>query len=415
MNKNNPTILQINVTANSGSTGRIAEQINQLARAQGFKTYLAYGRSMQPGRSEFIHVGNRWNVYEHYLEGRLFDNDGLASRLTTRKFIRQIQAIQPDIIHLHNLHGHWLNYRILFEYLNTLNIPIVWTTHDPWPFTGCGHFSMVNCYRWCEGGCTNGCPRKNFSGIKKLIEKTEKHFLLKKRLFTQIKNLTIVANSKWMESVAKRSYLCDKSIVTILNGVDVQAFKPKYLPEVLNKYGINNMHYVVGVATAWDKRKGIEDYKKLAERCGNIRKVVLVGMNSKQAEQLKKFDIITIPKTESVEELAAIYTGSDVVLNLSYEESFGLTSVEGYACGKPTVVYNCTASPELIENDNTGRIVEPGDIDAIIKAIEDLTQKDRIVVSTACRQLALSKYDKDISYSSYISLYNDLLNRKVKG
>ena len=141
-----PILLQINVTANWGSTGKIAEQINQVAQKQGWTTYLAYGRNVQPCTSELIHVGNQFQVYEHYAEHRLFDNDGLASRVATKQLVREIKKIKPDIIHLHNIHDHWLNYRILFEYLNTLDTPVVWTQHDCWSFTGgCGYFTLIKC------------------------------------------------------------------------------------------------------------------------------------------------------------------------------------------------------------------------------------------------------------------------------
>ena len=217
--KTRPILLQINATANIGSTGRIAEQLNQLAENQGWQTYIAYGRDMLPCKSRLIHVGGRWQVREHYLESVILDNDGLASRLATHRLVRQIAKIQPAVIHLHNIHGHWVNYKILIEYLSKLDIPIIWTTHDPWPFTGCGHFSIYNCFRWREGGCTNGCPRKKDHFLKRLFEKTEKHFLLKRELIESIKNLTIVPNSKWMERMVRQSYLKNRRIVTILNGI----------------------------------------------------------------------------------------------------------------------------------------------------------------------------------------------------
>ena len=408
--KNRKVLLQINVTANSGSTGRIAEQINQLARTQGWDTYLAYGRAMQPCDSTLIKVGNKWQVYEHYIEAKLFDNDGWASRIATRKFIRVIKKLNPDIIHLHNLHGHWLNCKMLFEYLNTIDTPIVWTTHDPWPFTGCGHFSLVDCYKWRDGGCTNNCPRKHLPSLFRMCEKTKKHFDEKKKLISSLRNLTIVPNSRWMESVAKQSYLKDRRINLILNGVDVNAFQPLHSFEVLKKYHLDGIDYVVGVATSWSARKGLEDYKVLASQLKNKAKIVLVGMNGKQAELMARLGIITIPRTENISELAAIYTGSIAVLNLSYEESFGLTSVEGYACGRPTIVYNRTASPELVENSQTGRVVEPRDIAAIIHAIDEFKSKNQLELSRQCRELAVSVYDKKESYGNYIRLYEELLN-----
>lgn len=407
-----PKILQINVTANSGSTGRIAEQINCLARGKGFETYLAYGRDMQPSDSKLIYVGNKWQVYEHYFESRFFDNDGLASRHSTRELVKRIKEIKPDIIHIHNLHGHWLNYKILFEYLGNLSIPIVWTTHDPWPFTGCGHFSLLDCYKWRDGGCKNNCPRKQSSFFLRIFEKTEKHFIQKKELISSIKNLTIVPNSRWMESVARQSYLKDRPIKLIHNGIDINAFQPIQSQAILKKYQLEGIEYVVGVASSWGARKGLEDYKLLARKLDNKTRIVLVGISGKMADEMKNYGIITIPRTENISELAAIYTGSIAVLNLSYEESFGLTSVEGYACGRPTIVYNCTASPELVESHRTGRVVEPRDITGILAAISDFRGTDQTVLRNQCRDLAVSKYNIEESYANYIKLYEELLNEQ---
>lgn len=409
--KKNPIVLQVNVTANSGSTGRIAEQINILAQSRGWQIYFAYGRDMQPCKSKLIHVGNKWSVYEHYLESEIFDNDGLASRLSTRKFVREIARINPDIIHLHNIPGHWINYKILFEYLNTLNTPIVWTTHDPWPFTGCGHFSVFDCYRWRDGGCTNGCPRKKNHPLKMLFEKTEKHFLLKRDLIMSNKNLTIVPNSKWMEDMVRQSYLKNNKIVTILNGIDIDTFKPYENKAVLRKFGIDKCHYVVGVASVWYKNKGVDDYKKLALKLGERIKIVMVG-GGLDSSELAKYGITVVSRTEDVKELTAIYTGAELVLNLSYQESFGLTSVEGYGCGRPTVVYNCTASPELVVGGKTGCIVEPGDIDGLVKAIEELMLMNQRELSEECRQRAEDYYDKNKKYMQYIELYETLLQAK---
>lgn len=402
-------LLQINVNANCGSTGRIAEQINMLARNCGWQTYIAYGRDVLPSKSDLIYVGGRLNVYEHYLEGLLFDNDGLASRIVTRKFIKTLKKLHPDIIQLHNIHGHWLNYELLFEYLNTLEIPIVWTMHDPWPFGCRGYFSAVDCYKWRDDGCTQDCPLIKGKKCPVFFESTSRQFELKRKLFTATKNMTIVSNSKWMEQMVKQGYLSCHHQTTILNGIDIDLFKPNNDIQVLKKYGISNTHYVVGVAAQWTERKHPGDYKKLSMLVKDKYKVVMVGPDGKLARDLQNHGIITIPKTENLNDLTAIYTGADVILNLSYEESFGLTSVEGYACGRPTIVYNCTASPELVGDNSTGRILEPGDIAGVARAIDVLRSMNQQEISIACRKRAIEKYDMNKSFAQYIALYKNLL------
>ena len=283
-----PSLFQINVTANSGSTGRIAEQINQAAAAQGWDTYLAYGRNVQPCESKLIHVGNMLQVYEHYAEHRLFDNDGLASRLATQQLVNKIKRIKPDVIHLHNIHDHWLNYKVLFEYLNTLDTPIVWTQHDCWAFTGgCAHFSLSGCYRWRDGGCTQGCPQKRRMKLWRCFEQTERHFRLKRQLFTGTKNMVIVPVSHWLEGELRNGFLKEKRIQTIYNGVDTNVFCPQdNIDDKLVKYNLRSVKYILGVATAWSDRKGFSDYCKLSKVLQADVKIVLVGLDEKKSNWL---------------------------------------------------------------------------------------------------------------------------------
>lgn len=396
-------VFQINVTANWGSTGRIAEQINVLARKKGWSTFIAYGRYSNPSESDLIHVGSDMEVYEHYLEYRIADNDGLASRKATRKLIKKISEIKPDIIHLHNIHDHWLNYGILFNYLNTLDIPIVWTQHDCWSFTGgCGYYTVNKCTKW-QMGCYR-CPLKK--GLLPLKDQTYRHYELKKELFNKIKNLTLVPVSHWLEGEIRKSFLANKHIRVIYNGIDTSIFHPSD-SMFKQKYGIENKFLLVGVATVWSERKGLNDYLKLSNLLPDNIVMLLVGLSKKQIIHLPK-GIIGIERTNNVEELADIYSGSDVVLNLSYEETFGLTTVEGFACGTPGIVYNATASPELITPE-TGIVVETGDIQGVADAVKQMLMNGKKSYSVACRKRAEEYFDKNDRYKDYIYLYEDLL------
>ena len=146
-----PKLLQLNVTSNWGSTGIIAEECNSVARTHGWETYFAYGRYSNPSKSRVIGPNAQWDVYEHFLENRLFDNEGLASRGATRRLVEHIKEIQPDIIHLHNIHDHWLNYQILFEYLNHSDIKVVWTFHDLRQNVVIVLFQEVKCFLLSKG------------------------------------------------------------------------------------------------------------------------------------------------------------------------------------------------------------------------------------------------------------------------
>ena len=405
------TLLQINVTANSGSTGKIAEQINQLAQSLGWNTYFAYGRNMQPCKSTLLRTGNKLQVYEHYAEHRLFDNDGLASRLATHQLVKRIKEISPDIIHLHNIHDHWLNYRILFEFLNTLDIPIVWTQHDCWAFTGgCAYFSLRNCYRWRDGGCKDGCPMK----ARRIFEKTTKHFQLKQNLFTSTKNLTLVPVSYWLEDLERQSFLNCHNIVTIHNGIDISKFHPTDSSSVRRKYGIGDGKYVIGVASVWSKRKGFDDYIRLSHLIPKEIKIVLVGLNAELLKKAEENDIIGIPRTEDVGELAALYSGAMMFLNLTYEDNYPTTNLEAMACGTPILTYRTGGSVEAVTHD-AGWIAAQGDIDAVAKLVEDWAMSIEIVpvieteMRRKCRERAEREFNKEDRYADYLKLYNALL------
>lgn len=406
-------LFQINVTANWGSTGKIADQINALAYNKGWNTYIAYGRFSNNSASQLFKIGSDLSVYEHYAEHIIFDNDGLASRKATHKLVQIIEDIKPDIIHLHNIHDHWLNYKILFEYLNTLDTPIVWTQHDCWSFTGgCGYFSILGCEQW-KTICTDRCPLRMRPFTRHIINRAKKHYELKKELFCATKNLTLVSVSQWLEGMLKESFLKDKQIDTIHNGVDISVFKPlDSVGDILNKYGLEGSMYVVAAATAWSDRKGFNDYCRLSEKIPSGVKMVLVGLTENQCQEAAKYGIIGILRTENLRELVALYNGASIVMNLSYEETFGLTTVEGFACGTPSIVYNATASPELVTSD-TGIIVEVGDIEGVARAVVEILEKGKATYSSVCRKRAEVNYDKDKKFQEYLDLYEEILKNKV--
>lgn len=397
-----PTLLQINATANWGSTGKIAEQIGKLAISKGWESYIAYGRDCNSSESKLIRIGSKYDVYEHYFENRFLDKEGLASRRATKAFINRIVAIKPDIIHIHNIHDHYLNYRILFEYLRTLTIPIVWTQHDCWSYTGgCTYYSTKGCYDWMVG--CEVCPRRK--GY--FFDNSSMHYRLKKKLFCSLKNLTLVPVSEWLAYQLSKSFLKEKKTCIIQNGIDLQVFKPFSSKVVRKKYCIGDGKFLLAVATVWSSRKGLEDYKKLSSILDNNLKLVLVGLTGRQTKDLPS-NIVAIPRTDNVTELVHLYSEASIVLNLSYEETFGLTTVEGFACGTPGIVYNSTASPELM-TDKTGIVVESGNIIAVNDAIREILRSGKETYSKHCIQRAVNKYDKTQCFERYITLYNNLI------
>jgi glycosyltransferase involved in cell wall biosynthesis len=387
-----PKLLQINVTANWGSTGKIAEQIGLKAMEHGWESYIAYGRDSNPSKSKLIKVGNMLNVYEHYLENRLFDNEGLASRIPTKRFIRQIEEIKPDIIHLHNIHDHWLNYKILFEYFNSIDTPIVWTQHDCWAFSGgCMHFVHTNCEKW-KNECEK-CPQKS-----KSIDRSKIHFNLRKNFFSNV-NLTLVSVSQWMGNFLQESFLKNKKIEVIHNGVDLNVFKPISDNKGKNKFQI------LAVSSVWHRSKGLYDVFKLRELLSEEYEITMIGLSADQVKQLPK-GIIGIQRTQNIQELVKLYSESDVFINPTYADTFPTVNLEALACGTPVITYKTGGSPEAVD-ENTGVVIAQGDINAIAETIRQI--KLNPLSSEACRKRAVELYDKNKCFDKYIDLYEKLL------
>lgn len=404
-----PTLFQINVTCNWGSTGRIAEEIGQVAIQQGWDSYIAYGRGKPVSKSHLIRIGNDWDMYEHGLETRIFDNHGLASRGVTQKLIRQIEEIKPDVIQLHNVHGYFVNYPILFDYLAKCKIPVVWTLHDCWTFTGhCAHFALAGCYQWKNEECSH-CKYKKSYPASLFFNRAHRNFLDKKKAFTAPKNMTIVTVSHWLEELVQQSFLSCHQVITINNGIDVQIFSPKNNGKIIReKLGISQPYMLLGVASVWEASKGIFDFVKLRELLpADQYAIVLVGVDDRTAKILPQ-GIVTVKRTNNVEELAEIYSVADVFLNPTWQDSFPTTNLEAMACGTPVVTYRTGGSPESL-TEKTGKVVEQGDLVAFVSNIEEICKKGKNTYVEVCRQGVVENYNKKDRYIDYIKLYQQLL------
>lgn len=391
-------LLQINITANWGSTGKIAEQIGLVAMKHGWESYVAYGRWANPSQSHLIKVGNMMHSVLHYAEQRIFDNEGLCSSGPTKGLVKQIEKIQPDIIHLHNIHDHYLNYKILFEFLQEYNHPVVWTFHDCWAFTGhCFHFVTQQCYRW-KTGCYE-CPLRNVSP-QTLLDCSRQHWELKKKYFGGCKNLTIIPVSKWMEDFVHESFLKDCNILTIHNGIDLNVFRP--MESTAKTQDVMN---ILGVASVWSTSKGLADFIKLRRLLPENYHITLIGLSKTQIRQLPE-GIVGIERTNNVEELVEYYNKADVFVNSTYEDSFPTVNLEALACGTPVITYRTGGSPEAID-ERTGVVIEQCDVDGLADAIREM--KSRPLSSSACRQRAELLWNKDKCFEAYIDLYERLV------
>lgn len=400
-------VLIINVSANSGSTGRIAENIGRTAIANGFDSYFAYGRIARDSQCKLIRIGSDKDIRWHGLQSRIFDNQGFASTKATQLFVEKIKRIQPDIINIHNIHGYYANIDVLLNYLATTNIPVVWTLHDCWNFTGhCAFFDYAGCDRW-KTHCHH-CPRKKGYPSSYVFDSSSKNYEKKKALFGRMHNLHFVTPSQWLADLTKESFLSQFPVHVINNGLDLSVFKPIVNERTKSKMGIQlGQKVILGVASVWHKRKGLDDFIQLAKALPE-HKVVLVGLTEKQVKELPQ-GMVGVTRTENTRELAELYSMADVFVNPTYADNFPTTNIEALACGTPVITYKTGGSPEAVDAE-TGLVVEKGSMVELIESVRQIMTCDREQYRTSCRNRAVQLYDKRKLFQDYIDLFNSVLN-----
>ena len=334
----------INVVCGIRSTGRICTDIASVLEAQGHEVKIAYGREIVPEQFQkyAIRIGSESDVKLHAIKARLSDSCGLGSKTVTKKFIEWVKEYDPDVIHLHNIHGYYINIEVLFDYLRSCGKKIIWTLHDCWAFTGhAAYCEYVGCEKWI-----NGCDNCQNVGEypASLVDKSKKNWERKKGVFDDIPELTIVTPSEWLAGLVRKSYLAQYPVKVIHNGVDISVFKPTE-NDVKAQLGIIDKKMILGVAALWEKRKGLDDFIDLSNMLPADFKIVIVGLSQSQLEILPK-EIIGIERTNSVKELVELYSAADVYVNTTYEDNYPTTNLEAIACGTPVVTYDTGGSGE---------------------------------------------------------------------
>lgn len=399
------TLLQINATLNSGSTGRIAEQIAMKAREKGWECYHAHG-GRYVGKSQFdsIQVSSKYDNYVHAFVGEYLGRHGLGSAFYTKNFVKKVKELSPDIIHLHNIHGYYLNFKLLFEYIAETKTPVVWTLHDCWSFTGhCTHFENAGCYKW-KTECGH-CPLKLAQYKSRVVDRSRKNFLLKKELYSKLSNVTIVPVSHWLENLVEQSILNRFKIRVIQNGIDLNVFKPTD-NKIRERLGIpENKMLVLGVLGSGFVEKGKEEFIELSKK--NELQIVLVGLTGDDYKGLPD-SVIQLGRTSSQAELAEFYSAADVMLNPTYNDTFPTINIESLACGTPVITYKTGGSPEILD-ENTGIVVEKGDVNGLIQALGVIKLNGKESYSEACRKRAEKLFNKDDRYEEYMQLYEEIL------
>ena len=411
-------IAVINTVFDRGGAARVMGGIVAAACAAGHRCLVAAARGdaavveamcrgdVAAGRGDetTYRIEGRLGVLRNVVEARLRDNDGFLASRATRRLIARLEEWAPDVIHLHNLHGYYIDSRLLFDYIRRSGCRVVWTLHDGWTLTGhCALFSAIGCNGW-----ESGCERCHHIGeYPRCVTKghTARNFALKRLTFSGVERLRIVTPSQWLGGLVKRSYLGDYEMTVIPNGVDLDRFKPRE-NDVKARLGIEGRTMLLGVASKWLSVKGLDDFVALAQLLGEEYAIVMVGVDERLRQRLPG-RIIALPHTESVEELAELYTAADLLLNLSREESFGLVSLEALACGTPVLTYDCTAAPEVLRRHagecDCGIIVRAAEgVTAVAVAIE--AGQWREITAEQCT-LQAAGYSAKALYARYLSLY----------
>lgn len=362
-------VLMINVVCGIRSTGRICTDLATAIDAQGHEVKIAYGRENVPEQFQkyAVQIGSELDTKLHGVRARLLDGMGFGSKAATIKFIRWVKEYDPDVIHLHNLHGYYINIEVLFKYLKSCGKKIIWTLHDCWSFTGhCTYFDYVACDKW-KTGCKNCCQKKEYPA-RIGPDMSRRNYAIKKALFTGIKNMTLVTPSQWLADLVTESYMKEYKIKVIPNGVDTNIFKPTH-GNVKEKYNCQGKKIVLGVAAVWDKRKGLNSFIELSKKLDNSYQIILVGLSKEQIEKIPS-NIIGIERTNSPRELAELYTAADVFVNPTLEDNYPTTNIEAIACGTPVITYETGGSTESAQMYGTK--VPKYHVEEMIKAIKNI-------------------------------------------
>lgn len=388
-------VVQINTVCGSGSTGKICLAVSKLLTQIGVENYIFYSA----GNSDCLQ-GKRYqsktDIKMQALKSRIFGNYGFNSSRATRRLIKQLEEIKPDIIHLHNIHGHNVHLDLLFSYLKEKKVKVFWTFHDCWAFTGyCPYYDLAKCNQW-KTGCFKCSQRKKYSWF---FDRSEYLFKKKKELFTGLE-LTIITPSRWLAEQVKQSFLNGHEVKVINNGIDLSVFCPRDR-NFKEKYKLKDKFIVLGVAFGWGKRKGLDVFIELSKSFDERFQIVLVGTNENIDKQLPD-NIISIHRTQNQTELAEIYTAADVFVNPTREENFPTTHMEALACGTPVIAFDTGGCSEMIDA-TCGCVVDTDDIDTLKSVIMSVCL-DKPFSSESCL-LKAQKFSANEKFDEYIELY----------
>lgn len=404
-------VLQINAVYEYGSTGRIVKELDEFLVKSGYESYIAYAESkIHPVNG--YKIGNKFDRKLHALYSRIFGKQAYASKRATKKLLKWIDCISPDIVHLHNLHGNYINFKLFCNYLAQRNIPTVITLHDCWFFTGgCSHYVMSSCDKW-QKKCGK-CPRLKQDIASWFIDKTNEVREDKKELFNNIDNLAVIGVSDWITNEVKKSFLKNaKFIKRIYNWIDLNVFYPRQT-SAKEKYQLPQDKFLILFSSAgWNINSDkFSDILELSNKLSDNQQLVLLG-NIRGNINLPQ-NITALGYVNSTDKLAEINSCCDVYVHVSRADTFGKVIAEALSCGTPAIVYNTTACPELI-GLNCGYVVETGDVNQIKTYIDKIQVEGKEKYSRFCTDFVRKNFEKAMLCEQTMNIYKELIEEANK-
>lgn len=411
-------ILLVNTVYGRGSVGRILGDLYRCGETSGYETYAAFSRTDVPEGMRGVRIGNVGDLAGHVAMDLLADRGGFGSSAVTKRFLQWVDTVQPELIHLHNIHGFYLQVEVLFRYLKERGIPVVWTLHDCWPITGhCAYFEAAGCEKWkADAGCHN-CPQHLQAYPYSVWDYSRKGYERKRAAFTGVPRLTIVTPSVWLKNIVGESFLKEYPVEVIPNGIDPGIFRPCRGTAEKPSGG---RRLILGVANVWTKRKGYEMLLHLAKKLPDDEVLCLVGVSKRQQRELEseyRGKVLPVTHTDSVEELAGLYNAADVFVNPTFEDNFPTTNLEALACGTPVVTASVGGSTEMLTSGgcvltDVGDSFAPGDEEGMERAVQRVLVRGKGAFTQRCAAQG-RQYDRQKSYERYLALYERVLGGTV--
>ena len=403
-------VLLINsVIGGATSTGRHIRDISQILIDKGEQCWIAY---TQPCDGDIPENAFRFgSIAENKLHGlfsRITGKSGYYSPEGTKELLGRIEELCPDVVHIHNIHSNDICLPLLFEYLKEKKIPTVLNLHDCWFYTArCFHYTRNKCEQW-KTACIN-CP-KNCRSTKYWFSNQAKIlFEDKKRWYSDWENLHIVGVSQWIAEEARHSILKDKDISTIYNWIDTETFSWQPQEQLRKEYGLEGKYVILGVSGRWNEEKGAHWVFAFSELLKEDEKLVMVGKVEEEMREKYSDKILFLPPIYDRKQLAKTYAMADAYINLSEEESFGLTNAEALACGTPLLLFRSTASTEFVKED-CGYAAEVGNLEELRKGLDKIRECDTEELRKKCIRFANSSFLKEKNVGEYYTLYKRILS-----